>query len=88
MQWLTSGEWGCHPDNGPKLAVRSQIAVKKKIKMQVSKMWDYPIKTDKRKIDEESLKLYGLVKKATEKLMNQISNFEKLEREKSLNMHQ
>ena len=38
-----------------------------------------------RKTDEESLQLYGLVEKATEKPMNQISNFEELECEKSLN---
>ena len=41
-----------------------------------------------RKIDEESLQLYGLVEKATEKPMNQISNFEELECEKSLNVSQ
>ena len=45
-------------------------------------------KNDKRKIDEETLQLYGLVKKATEKLMNQISNFEILECEKSWNINQ
>ena len=39
-----------------------------------------------RKIDEDSLQLYGLVEKATEKPMNQISNFEELECEKSLNV--
>ena len=39
-------------------------------------------------MDEESLNLYGLVKKATEKLMNQIRNFEELKREKSLNINQ
>ena len=33
-----------------------------------------------RRIDEESLQLYGLVKKATKKLMNQIRNFEELYR--------
>ena len=33
-------------------------------------------KNDERKIDEESPQLYGLVKKATKRLMNQISNFE------------
>ena len=32
-------------------------------------------KNDKRKIDEESLQLYGLVEKATERLMNQIRSF-------------
>ena len=36
-------------------------------------------KNDKRKLDEESLKLYGLVKKATVKLMNQITDFKELE---------
>ena len=45
-------------------------------------------KNDKRKIDEETLQLYGLVKKATEKLMNQINNFEILEFEKSWNINQ
>ena len=42
----------------------------------------------KEKIDEESLQLNGLVEKATEKPMNQISNFEELECEKSLNVSQ
>ena len=32
-------------------------------------------KNNKIKIDEESLQLYGLVEKATEKLMNRIRNF-------------
>ena len=32
-------------------------------------------KNDKRKIDEESLQLYVLVEKATERLMNQIRSF-------------
>ena len=45
-------------------------------------------KNDKRKIDEETLQLFGLVKKATEKLMNQINNFEILEFEKSWNINQ
>ena len=40
-----------------------------------------------RKIDEESLQLYRFVKKATEKLENQISNFEELESGKSLNLN-
>ena len=40
-----------------------------------------------RKIDEESLQLYRFVKKATEKLQNQISNFEELESGKSLNLN-
>ena len=44
-------------------------------------------KNDKITIDEESLQLHGLVKKATEKLINQISNFEELECEKSLNIN-
>ena len=35
-------------------------------------------KSNKRKIDEGSLQLYGLVKKVTGDLMNQISNFEEL----------
>ena len=45
-------------------------------------------KINKRKIDKESLQLYGLVEKATEKLMNQISGFEELECEKYLNINQ
>ena len=45
-------------------------------------------KNNKRKIDEKNLQLYGRVKKATEKLMNQVSNFEKLECDKSLNINQ
>ena len=44
-------------------------------------------RNDKRKFDEESLCLYGLVKKVTEKLMNQISNFEELECKKSSNIN-
>ena len=40
------------------------------------------------KIDEESLQLYRLIDKGTEKLMNQISNFEELECEKPLNINQ
>ena len=40
-----------------------------------------------REIDEESLQLYRFVKKATEKLENQISNFEELESGKSLNLN-
>ena len=44
-------------------------------------------KNSKRKIDEKSLQLYCLVEKATEKLMNQISNFKELECEKSLNIN-
>lgn len=42
-------------------------------------------KNDERKIDEESLQLYGLVKKIIEKLMNQLSNCEELQCERSLN---
>ena len=45
-------------------------------------------KNNKRKIDEESLQLFALVKKATEKLMNPISNFEELKCEKSWNIIQ
>ena len=41
-----------------------------------------------KKIDEESLQIYGVVKKATEKVMNQIRNFEELEREISWNINQ
>ena len=40
----------------------------------------------KRKIDEENLQWYGLVKEAAKKLMNQIVNFDELECEKSLNI--
>ena len=45
-------------------------------------------KKKKKKFDEESLQLYGLIEKATEKLMNQISNTEELECEESLNINQ
>ena len=41
-------------------------------------------KKKKKKIDEEILQLYGLVEKATQKLLNQISNYEELECDKSL----
>ena len=44
-----------------------------KIRSQKNKI-DQP-ENDTRKIDDEHLQLYGLVKKATEKLDNQISNF-------------
>ena len=44
-------------------------------------------KNDKRKIDEESLQLYGLVKKATERLMNQISNFKDRNRMREIFKH-
>ena len=44
-----------------------------KIRSQKNKI-DQP-ENDTRKIDDEYLQLYGLVKKATEKLDNQISNF-------------
>ena len=39
------------------------------------------------KIGEEKLRLYGLVKKTLEKLMNRISNFGRLEWEQSLNIN-
>ena len=42
----------------------------------------------KRKIIEESLQLFSLVKKATKKLMNHISNFEELEGVILLNRNQ
>ena len=42
----------------------------------------------KRKIIEESLQLFILAKKATEKLMNHISNFEELQSAISLNTKQ
>ena len=45
-------------------------------------------KNNKRKLDEETLQLYGVVEKAKEKLMYQIINFEELECEKSLNINQ
>ena len=45
-------------------------------------------KNDKRKIAEESLERYGLVKKATEKLMNQINSFEELESKIYFKMNQ
>ena len=45
-----------------------------KIRSQKGKI-DQP-EHDTRKINEESLQCYGLIKKATEKLENQISNFE------------
>ena len=44
-------------------------------------------KNDKRKIDEERLQLYGLVKKATERLMNQISNFKDRNRMREIFKH-
>ena len=37
------------------------------------------LKDDIRKIDEDCLQLYGLVKKATDKLDNQMSHFAELE---------
>ena len=43
-------------------------------------------KNGKRKIDEESLQLHCLVKKAKEKFINQSNNIEELECEKSLNI--
>ena len=45
-------------------------------------------KNNKRELDEETLQLYGVVEKETEKLMYQTSNFEELECEKSLNINQ
>ena len=42
-------------------------------------------KNDKRKIDEQRLQLFGLVKKATEELMNQVSKYEELKCKKPLN---
>ena len=45
-------------------------------------------KNNKRKIDEESQQLYGLVEKRTEKRIHNIINFEALECEKSLNINQ
>ena len=45
-------------------------------------------KNDKRKIAEESLERHGLVKKATEKLMNQINSFEELESKIYFKMNQ
>ena len=45
-------------------------------------------KNNKRKIDEKTLQLNGVVEKAIEKLMNQTRNFEGLKYEKSLNIDQ
>ena len=42
------------------------------------------LKDDIRKIDEDCLQLYGLVKKTTDKLENQMSNSAELDHEKSL----
>ena len=50
-------------------------------------MWHCLIENDKRKVDKESLQLHGLIETATEKVINQISNFEELECEKSLNIN-
>ena len=44
-------------------------------------------KNDKTKIDQESLQLYGLVKTANKKRMNQIGNLKELKCEKSLNIN-
>ena len=44
-------------------------------------------KNDKQKIDEESLKLYCLVKKSKRKPINLICNFDELKWEKSLNIN-
>ena len=56
-----------------------------KIMPQKSKVTQW--KNDKINIREESLELYGLVKKVTEKRMNYISNFEELKYERSLNIN-
>ena len=45
-------------------------------------------KNDKKKNDGEVLRLYDLVEKAAENILNQISNFEELEYEKSFNINQ
>ena len=45
------------------------------------------MKKNNKKIDEKRLQLHGLVKKATEKVVNQISDFEDLEWEKYLNIN-
>ena len=50
-----------------------------KIKSGHKKLKLFNEKCNKIKIDEESLQLHGLVEKTTEKLMNQISNFEEFE---------
>ena len=39
-----------------------------------------------KKIDGEVLQLYGLIEKAAENILSQISNFEELEYEKSFNI--
>ena len=48
------------------------------------KLENAQLKDDVRKIDEECLQLYRLVKKTTDKLENQMSIFAELEHEKSL----
>ena len=59
-----------------------------KMKKSGSKKVRLPNETNnRRKIDEKSLQLYGLVEKETEKIMNQTSNFEELECEKPLNIN-
>ena len=45
-------------------------------------------KNNFKKIDEKSLQFFSLDKKATEKLMNQISDFKELECEKYVNINQ
>ena len=54
----------------------------KKVKLLNEKM------KKKTKIDEENLQLHCLVKKAADKLMNQITNFEELKCQKYLNINQ
>ena len=46
------------------------------------------MKNYKRRTDEETQQLYGLVRKATEKGMKKIINFEELECGKTLNINQ
>ena len=42
-QWLTSGEWGCPLDNGPKLAVgQPNSSLKKRKKKDISELKDLP----------------------------------------------
>ena len=62
----------------------------KKTKSDHKKVWLPNEKKKKwlKKIDGEVLRLYGLVEKAAENILSQISNFEELEYEKSFNINQ
>ena len=56
-------------------------------KIRLQRYETAPLKNDKRKIDRESLQLHSLIKKAAEKLVNKISNFEELDCQKFLNIN-